>query len=206
MAVENASEQASHNIWVSQRAYDGASYNLSFTPHCSLVDGIENPRSAIELRQVSHSRCFLSRTGNRSVQCSRVNSVDICPAFPEHDDYSRNVRVRTMLLETWSCAIFGVVWVPTEVTTFLKIPEFSVGVLGEQVFLPAKVVLGIPNIDNTHLGPRSYCPLQSEVCSFWNSALGKQVLCERPLRETCTYTPSPNVYLVVYSTDRFIIR
>ena len=47
-----------------------------------------------------------------------------------------------------------------------KYTSFPVGVLGEQVFLKAKVVLGIRNIDHMQLGPRSYCPLYSEVESF----------------------------------------
>ena len=40
-------------------AYDGASSNLSFTPRCFLVDGSENPRSVIELSQVT-CICVLS--------------------------------------------------------------------------------------------------------------------------------------------------
>jgi len=57
--VESTLKQVSDNIQVSLQAYDGASSNLAFTSYCFPVDGMQNPRSAIELRQFTYI-CELS--------------------------------------------------------------------------------------------------------------------------------------------------
>ena len=186
-----------------------AGHLTSFTPHCFHIDGIENPRSAIELSQLTYI-CLLSVRMLRpsygafpfSFIVSCVLSVQYLiqlrpSSFRAHTD----VVFDRGLLNALFIALGQILLIfvhPFQSTTIIsemsglelscygrevarftasfrflpksrrlcKYTSFPVGVLGEQVFLKAKVVLGIRNIDHMQLGPRSYCPLQSEVDSF----------------------------------------
>ena len=54
VVVENVLVQVSDNMLVSEHVYEGASSNLSSTPECFPVDGIDNLTSRVELRRFTY--------------------------------------------------------------------------------------------------------------------------------------------------------